>query len=444
MLTPPSGSCCLLRLIFLLSVPAACVAQGSAALGNGFSAAAIARGATTVAEAGGTLDAMEGNPAGLRAESGRALELGAVGLTVGGDFDNAVNRSAKPRGLAGAVPYGAFSTPLGHSRWTASVAVTPEILMRANWHYVDAPGTAGVSYGYQTQETQIIAMRSALGLARSFGRRWNAGATLGVVYNQNDLHAPYIFQQQPQLAGLKVLLSLTTRGYGWNGGAGLTWQPSPKLRAGLAWKSGTTIRTQGHADGSASALFHALGISSDASFRYHAQVENHLPQAGAAGLSWQVSPRLRIAAEGDFTAWQQAFHTLPISLTGGTNETINSVVGSNNFKDFVPLHWRNQGALHAGVEAPLGEAWSLRAGYSYLSDPVPSLTLTPLTAAVMQHAVAAGTGFAHGRWHYDAAYQAQLPSSVSVSSSGLLAGEYSNSHLRVWTQSLTLTTGLRF
>jgi hypothetical protein len=47
------------------------------------------------------------------------------------------------------------------------------------------------------------------------------GVTLGVVYNRNDLHAPYIFQQQSSLAGLKVLLNLTTRGYGWNGGAGV-------------------------------------------------------------------------------------------------------------------------------------------------------------------------------------------------------------------------------
>lgn len=348
------------------------------------------------------------------------------------------------RGVAGALPYGAFVTPLGKSHWTASAAVTPEILMRANWHYVDAPGTAGVTYGYHTQETQIIAVRSSLGVARTLGPKWSAGATLGIVYNQNDLHAPYIFQQQPQLAGLKILLDLTTRGYGWNGAAGVQWQPSSRLRAGLAWKSGTSLRTQGEATGSASALFNALGVAADPHFSYRAQVMNHLPQAFGAGLSWQTNHRFTLAFEGDFTAWGQAFQELPITLTEGNNAVINSVVGSNTFNDTVPLHWSNQGTLHAGVEAPVSESWTLRGGYSYASNPVPSATLTPLTAAIMQNTIASGAGWTHGRWHYDAAYQAQLPSTQSVKQSGLLAGEYSNSRVRVWTQSITITARVNF
>ena len=429
---------------FLLPSTKVAMGQGSASLRNGLSAAAIARGGTIVAESGSALDAVEGNPAGFAGASARTLELSAVGLVAGGSFQNSVNTNAKMRGVAGALPYGAFVTPVGKSHWTASAAVTPEILMRANWHYVDAPGTAGVTYGYQTQETQIIAVRSSLGLAHTLGPKWSAGATLGIVYNQNDLHAPYIFQQQPQVAGLKVLLDLTTRGYGWNGAAGVQWQPSGHLRAGLAWKSGTTLRTQGEATGSASALFNALGVAADPHFSYHAQVMNHLPQAFGAGFLWQTNRHVTLAFEGDFTAWGQAFQRLPITLTEGDNPIINSVVGSNTFNDAVPLNWRSQGAVHGGIEVPVSESWTLRGGYSYASNPVPSATLTPLTAAIMQNAIATGGGWTHSRWHYDAAYQAQLPSTQSVAQSGLLAGEYSNSRVRVWTQSITLTARVRF
>ena len=42
-----------------------------------------------------------------------------------------------------------------------AVAFTPEILLKANWRYFDAPGTAGATYGLQTQETQIIAVRTS-------------------------------------------------------------------------------------------------------------------------------------------------------------------------------------------------------------------------------------------------------------------------------------------
>jgi long-subunit fatty acid transport protein len=316
--------------------------------------------------------------------------------------------------------------------------------MRANWHYVDAPGTAGVTYGYQTQEDQIIAVRPSLGAARTFGPKWSAGATLGIAYNQNDLHAPYIFQQQPQLAGLKVLLNLTTRGYGWNGSAGVQWQPSSDLRMGLAWKSGTTIHTQGEATGSASALFNALGITASPLYSYHAQVMNHLPQAFDAGIRWRMDRHLTWVFEGDFTAWGQAFQQLPVTLTGGTNATINSVVGSNAFNDSVPLHWSNQGTFHGGIEAPVGESWTLRGGYSYATNPVPNATLTPLTAAIMQNGIAGGAGWTHNHWQYDAAYLAQLPSTQSVGQSGLLAGEYSNSRVMVWIQSVTLTARVKF
>jgi len=422
----------------------AALAQGSASLGNGLSAAAIARGGSTVSERGSVLDAADGNPAGFAGVSAPTLDFGALGLVAGGSFTNASNSNAKLRGLAGALPFGAFAMPIGHSPYVFSAGVTPEILVRANWHYNDTPGTDGITYGYQQQETQIIAIRSAIGVARSFTPRFSAGVNLGLVYNENNLHAPYIFQEQPVLAGLKVLLGLTTRGYGWNGAAGVQFQPTAHIRTGLAWKSGTTLRTEGDANGSASALFAALGTSADPTFHYHAAVQNHLPQAFDAGVSWQTAHHVTLAFEGDFTAWSQAFQQLPITLTGGTNTTINSVVGADNFKDAVPLHWSNQGAFHAGVEVPVHEAWTVRAGYSYMTNPVPSSTLLPLTAAIMQNGIATGAGWSRGRWHYDAAYQAQLPSTESVTKSSILAGEYDNSRVRVSTQSLTLSARVKF
>lgn len=418
--------------------------QGSAALGNGLSAAATGRGGETVTERDSALDAVEGNPAGLAGAHARSVDLSMLGLVAGGAFEDAANPDANLRGVAGALPFGAYAQPLGHSGWVGAAAFTPEILMRADWHYVDPPGTAGVTYGYRQQETQIIAVRSAFALARPLGPRWSAGVTLGIVYNQNDLHAPYIFQQQPQLAGLKVLLNLTTRGYGWNGSAGIQWQPSRNLRAGLAWKSNTRMRTNGPASGTASALFTALNLNASPIFSYQAQIENNLPQAFNAGVTWQARNRLRLGFEGDFTAWGQAFQQLPISLTAGSNPTINSVVGANHFNDAVALHWSNQGAFHGGFEAPVTETWTVRGGYAYQSNPVPSATLTPLTAAIMRSSLATGAGWAHGRWRYDAAYQAQLPNTVSVGQSALQAGEYNNSRVRVWTQSITLTARLNF
>ena len=410
---------------------------------NGFSAAAEARGGTLAAQQGSPIDAVEGNPAGL-AGAARTVEATGIGVFGSGSFQNSVNTNGRMSGVVGAMPYGAFVTPIGKSHWDISAAFTPELLMRANWKYVDAPGTAGVTYGLQTNETQIIALRSSVGVARTFGSKWSAGAVLGLVYNTNNLNAPYIFQQQPALAGLKVLLNLQTHGFGWNGNAGFQWHPNSRTRIGLAWKSGTTIHTNGDASGSASALFTAIGVTADPTFHYQVQVLNHLPQAFDAGFSWKANRHMIWAAQGDFTAWGQAFQQLPVSLTGGTNATINSVVGSSAMQDAVPLHWNNSVGIHVGVDSPVGESWTIRGGYSYMSNPVPSSTLLPLTGAIMQSAIATGAGWTHGHLRLDAAYQAQLPSSESVGKSSILAGEYSNSRVQITLQSVTGTARFNF
>lgn len=412
--------------------------------GNGYSAAAEARGGTLAAQQGDSIDAVEGNPAGLAGIEARVLEATGVGVFGSGSFQNSANTNGRMGGVVGAMPYGAFVMPLGASHWNLSAAETPEILMRANWTYVDAPGTLGVSYGLQTNETEIIGMRTSLGVARTFGPKWSGGAVLGLVYNTNNLNAPYIFQQQPQLAGLKVLLSLQTHGYGWNGNAGVQFQPSSHVRIGLAWKSGTTIHTNGTANGSASALFTGLGVTQSPLFSYQAQVLNHLPQAFDAGFSWRADRHMTWQAQGDFVAWGQAFQQLPVTLTGGTNAVINSVVGSNAMQDAVPLHWNNQVGIHVGVDSPVGENWVLRAGYGYMTNPVPSATLLPLTASIMRNSIGTGAGWTHGHMRLDAAYQALLPSSESVGTSSILAGEYSNSTVRIFLQSVTATARFNF
>jgi long-subunit fatty acid transport protein len=419
-------------------------AQGSASLGNGLSASALARGGINVTGHEDPLDAVEGNPAALAGIRIPTLDFSLFGLLASGSFRNAVNSDAKLSNVAGALPYAAFATPISHGPWIVSAAFTPEYLMRADWHYNDSPGTLGVTYGYQRQESKIVAVRPSIGLARSFGPKWSAGATLGIDYNQNNLNAPYIFQEQPALKGLKVLLDLSTTGWGWNGSAGAQWRPTPRLHGGVAWKSGTIIRSEGSANGNASVLFAALGLTVDPVFHYQAEVTNHLPQTLDAGLSWQTSHNLILSFQTDFTAWGRAFKQLPVTLTEGTNTTINSVVGANNFSDFVPLHWKNQGAFHGGFELPIRESVSIRGGYSFATNPVPSSTLTPMTAAISQNTLATGIGWSRHRWSYDAAYQVQLPSTKTVATSALLAGEYNHSSVEVWTQSLTLSARVKF
>lgn len=429
-------------------------AQSAGTLGNGLSAAAAARGGSMVAEQGSPLEAVEGNPAGLAGIVGRTLEVSGIAVFAGGSFKNSVDPGGSLRTFAGAMPYGAFGMPIGHSRFKVAGAITPEFLMRVAWQYNDPAGTANVSCGSQKNESQFIAVRASSALAFAPSPKWAFGASLGLVYNQNLLHAPYIFQQQPQLQGLKVLLDLHTNGLGWNGSAGAQWHPTPRIRLGASWKSPTFIPSRGYANGSASALFAALGVTADPSYRYQAEVDNNLPQSLAIGARWQANHRAIISLEGGWTNWGDAFKKLPVKLRNGSNAVINIVAGSAGIEDQVPLYWHDQGSFRSGLELPLRQ-WTARAGYSYQSNPVPSSTITPLTAAILRNSVSTGLGwqpessgkrrpFDLNSWGYDIAYQAQLPSSQSVGQSSLQAGEYSNSRVRVMTQSITVSAKYRF
>lgn len=431
-------------------------AQSIGALGNGLTAASVARGGTMVAEHGDPLEAAQANPAGLAALGKRTLDVSGTALFVSGNFANSVDSNGSVRSFAGAIPYGAFGSPLGSSKWRASVAFTPDMLMRADWLYTDPAGTAGVTYGTQKNESEIVALRTSANIARTVGSKWAFGGGLGLVYNTNTLHAPYIFQQQPGLAGLKVLIDLHTRGFGWNGNAGAQWQPSDRVRLGISWKSATYIQSHGDLNGSAYALFNVLGITADPTFHYLAEVDNKLPQTAAAGLRWQVNHRAILSFDGGWTGWAGAFESLPVKLKGGNNAIVNSVAGGTSIRDEVALNWHDQAAFHAGLELPVKKQWTGRAGYSYTSNPVPSSTLTPLTAAILSNSVSAGAGYdpedsgkpanplSPSAWHWDFAYQAQLPTTQSVGQSALQAGEYSNSRVHVLTQSITVSTRFLF
>ncbi len=401
-------------------------------------------GGVYVASSDNVLDALAINPAGLTSLRGRTLDLSMAAVFARGSFRNSVNQDAPLATSPGAVPYGAFGMPIGHSRFTFGLGMTPELLSNADWRYADAPGTAGASYGFQAQKSAIDAFRFATGIGVAVNSRLSLGATVGAVYNTNTLHAPYIFQSQPALKGLKTLLDLHTTGVGWDVSFGALAHPTKKLELGVAWKSQTTIDSTGHASGDAVAQFAALGVNAQSTFSYDAMVRNVLPQSVTASAAWRARQRWLLAFQGNWINWNNSFATLPVTLTNGTNATLNSLVGGNAMQDLVPLHWKDQYVFHAGVERGLTENTVWRAGFAHGNNPVPSSTLTPLTAAIFANELTAGLTYRHGRASYEAAYAFRPTASEHVGQSALLSGEYNNSTVHVGTQSLMLSYSLKF
>jgi len=135
---------------------------------------------------------------------------------------------------------------------------------------------------------------------------------------------------------------------------------------------------------------------------------------------------------------------LPVDLTNGTNALVNTLLNSTSLNDRVPVLWKDQYSFRGGVERFVTETISVRAGFAHANNPVPASTLSPLTAAIMTNQLSTGVGYGLGRWHFDLAYAVNPTARESVQKSALLAGEYSDSTVRIGTQMLTLNTSFHF
>jgi long-chain fatty acid transport protein len=416
--------------------------------GNGAGAQSMAMGGTGVAWANNPLEAMGANPAGLAYLDAAEFNLGADAGLATGHFSKPGVSSGDLDGSLRAVPDGALAYPF--SKWpvTIGLSVTPDSMLLANWHYTDPPGGLGgkISYGYQPDESEIFLLRTALGAGVKINSQLSFGASAGLLYNENHLDAPYIFQNLSPASdfkydGAKTLLDLQTSGLGWNVMAGLLFQATSNLNFGLSYKSASTINTTGSATGDPYAQF---GVQpGPLAFHYNAAVKNKFPQEISAGASWKFYPKWRAAVQVDWIGWSDAFNSLPVSLTSGSNPKVNGVLGSS-FSDSIPLNWSDEFVYRLGLEYDLTARLALRAGYAYGQSPVPDSTLLPLTAAIMEHTFTAGIGY-HWRWlQVDLAYQYALPATQNVGVSELRSGEYSNSSTEVSTHMLALTAGIRF
>jgi long-subunit fatty acid transport protein len=285
-----------------------------------------------------------------------------------------------------------------------------------------------------------LAYRSAAAVSYSISSRVSVGVSMSAVYNANTLVMPYVFQSNPSLAGLKTLLDLHTSGFGWNSAFGITARPTSHWEFGAAYRTHSAIVSNGTATGNMGAQFAALGIPFQPAFSYRGQVKVEIPQSALLNIGWQRSPVLRLNFQTDWTNWNRSFANLPVTLTQGTNSDINGFLGTTGIKDVIPLNWKDQFSFRFAAERKLLENVTVSAGYVHRNNPVPSSTLSPLTAAIMGNGISAGLGYSRGIARFDVAYQINLIASQSVGTSALLSGDFSQSRLKVGTQGLILST----
>ena len=420
------------------------VALGNGIYGNGVGAESMAMAGAEVAWSKDPLTAMTANPAGLGFLNKPEAVLGAEGDALSGTFSKTGSGGPLTDRLI-AAPEGAIGYPLKGIPLKLGLSVAPESGLVADWHYQDPPGgLGGIQYGNQEDKSSIILIRTAFGAAWTVTPKLSIGASIGLLYNENDMVTPYVFQnlQPASVNGAKTLLNLHTTGFGGDGTVGMIYKATPALQFGAFYQSPSVINSSGDATGDPYAQFPPTPPGPLA-FHYNAEVKNQFPQNASLGLSWQCLSRLRLAVQLDWIDWADSFNTLHASFSSGDNPSVNKVLGSS-FRDNIPLNWSSSLVYRAGIEFAVTDHFKLMMGYAYGKSPVPDSTLSPMTAAISENTLCAGMGYSRGAYFVELAYQYDLPASQTVGQSGLLSGEYSNSSVQISAQALALSLGMTF
>jgi long-chain fatty acid transport protein len=128
------------------------------------------------------------------------------------------------------------------------------------------------------------------------------------------------------------------------------------------------------------------GVAAD----YGLDVSMKLPMSVGFGMSYQTTPRLKLALDAEWLNWADAFDKMAMKMSGGTNVNINKMIGSSALNIDFPLKWNNTVIVKLGAEYKVSERFTMRVGYAYGSNPVPTTTIFPIFPAVVENHVTLG------------------------------------------------------
>jgi len=177
----------------------------------------------------------------------------------------------------------------------------------------------------------------------------------------------------------KVNIKSGGAGLGFN--AGLLYAPSPTWSIGAAYRSKIRVRMKGdlHLRNLAPPLQPLVG---GAAFNSDITSPMTFPDILSLGFAFRL-PKATLTFDAEQIRWS-TFKNQKLNLAREVPPLAADSI--------TPLRWRNIWTLRTGIEVPLSGAIALRAGYAYVSSPVPQRTLSPAAPDGTMHHLSIGFG----------------------------------------------------
>jgi len=283
-------------------------------------------------------------------------------------------------------------------------------------------------YGKQKYRTQAGLYKFMPSIGVDLGHGLSIGAAAGLAYQTLEVEAPYTFQTGT-LAGVPALVDVETDGFApaWN--VGIQYKPTERWTLGLSYIEETHVDLEGRftVDLTGSPL---AGLFPSPGAHYRVESENTWPRSLGVGTAYRFDYAIA-SVEVLWFDWSSAFDAFTFHLSHGDNPAFDAVAGTRP-SDRFPLNWHDSYTVRIGGEFPVTPDDTLRAGYVYVTNPIPERTLTPLIPGILEHAVSFGYGHRFGRVGLDLAYQFSFGRRQTVGTSDVIGGDFDSSSLQAF------------
>jgi long-chain fatty acid transport protein len=387
-----------------------------AVLRDSIGAIPAGRGGTNLAFAD-NLATLYDNPAALSQMSGTRVEVDLGLAKTELNFENALNDEDAKDEL--------FAMPTALISWQFTQVPTPAAIGLGFF----VPAGYGAEWSLENPVFGEQTYRSKAGLYKvlstfsiDIGKGFSVGAGAGFAYETAEFETPYVFQSGA-FAGLPGLVDLKTDGFGYAWNVGIQYRPTDRWTIGVAYVSETPVRMEGDFNLDVTGVPLPVPIP-DTTAKYKVDLENTWPRTLGVGTSYRLDWGT-LALDFYWYDWSNAFDKLTFKLSDGDNPFFNAMAGAHPSDDF-PLNWHDSYSVRVGADFYLSENDTLRAGYMYMTNPVPDETLTPLIPANVEHAITVGYGHNFGAVRLDLAYQFYIGRRQDVGSSDI-SPEYDGS-----------------
>jgi long-chain fatty acid transport protein len=367
-------------------------------------ACTMGRGGAAVASPCADGTAVYFNPAGLSFEK-RQIHLGGTLIGPTGDFTNVgTNAVSKLEKEWYPVPNVFFTTPLT-SKVAAGIGVFAPYGLTAEW-----PETAEGRYlGYKSVVQGVYIQPT---LAWKASDKLSFGIGLDITYLNVQLRQRVDLSVQPITGTTMTFANLGVKagtdfadvnltGHAWHAGAhvGVLYRATDRVSLGARVMLGQKIKvTNGKIETQQIATPYVLPIALAPTLpagtpidllvkpqfatggklsNQNATAEIPMPLQAAAGLAYQVTPKVKLLADYQFVQWSK-FATLPIN-----GEFLQKTI-IESYKD---TH-----GLRLGTEISLGEKTVARIGLDFHSAAAPEQTVTPNLPEGVRQELALGLG----------------------------------------------------